>query len=63
MQKQTSDKEQKINAKDLRKIYFKNRSGASMILFKDLTPYDAAQRRKALKHIYTDWRGEFIITR
>lgn len=48
---------------DKRKIYFKNRSGSSMLIFKDLTPYDAAQRRKALKRIYTDWRGEFIITR
>lgn len=49
--------------KDVRKVYFKNRSGSSMLMFKDLTPYDAAQRRKALKRIYTDWRGDFIITR
>ena len=48
---------------DLRKIYFKNRSGSSMIIFKDLTPYNAAQRVKALKRIYTDWKGSFIITR
>lgn len=48
---------------DLRKIYFKNRSGSSMILFKDLTPYQAITRKKALKRIYSDWRGEFIISR
>lgn len=47
--------------KDLRKIIFKNRSGASMVLFRNLEPYQAAQRRSALKRIFTDWRGEFII--
>lgn len=49
--------------KDLRKIIFKNRSGASMVLFRDLEPYKAAQRRNALKRMFTDWRGEFIIVR
>lgn len=49
--------------KDLRKIIFKNRSGASMVLFRDLEPYKAAQRRSALKRMFTDWRGEFIIVR
>jgi hypothetical protein len=49
--------------KDLRKIIFKNKSGASMVLFRDLEPYKAAQRRNALKRMFTDWRGEFIIVR
>lgn len=49
--------------KDLRKIIFKNRSGASMVLFRNLEPYKAAQRRNALKRMFTDWRGEFIIVR
>lgn len=49
--------------KDLRKIYFKNKSGSSMLMFKDLKPEDAYTRQQALKHIYHDWRGEFIVTR
>lgn len=47
---------------DLRKIYFK-RNGASIVMFEKLTPYDAAQRKEALKRLYSDWRGEFIISR
>lgn len=47
---------------ETRKIYFK-RNGASIAMLEGLTPYDAAQRRKTLKRIYTDWKGEFIITR
>lgn len=49
--------------KDLRKIIFKNRSGSSMVLFKDVDYTNASIRVKALKRIYSDWRGEFIIVR
>jgi hypothetical protein len=48
---------------DLRKIYFKNRSGASMLVFKDIPKDRAAVRVNALKSFYDDWRGTFIITR
>jgi len=49
--------------KELRKIIFKNRSGASIPLFKDVDYVNASIRVKALKRLYSDWRGEFIITR
>lgn len=49
--------------KDLRKIIFKNRSGASMVLFKDIDYVNASVRVNALKALYPDWRGQFIITR
>ncbi len=49
--------------KEHRKIIFKNRSGASMVMFKDLTPEDASTRINALKRIYSDWRGQFIMVR
>lgn len=63
MEKQT--KNQVNNPKpqqDLRKIYFK-KNGASILLMKNLKPYDAAQRRDTLKRLYSDWCGEFIITK
>jgi len=47
---------------NLRKIYFKSH-GATMVIMKNLEPYDAAQRRDALKRLYSDWCGEFIISR
>ena len=47
---------------DLVKIYFKSH-GASIVVMKNLQPYDAAQRRDALKRLYSDWCGEFIITK
>lgn len=49
--------------KDLRKIIFKNRSGASMVMFKDIDYVNASVRVNALKRLYPDWRGEFIIVR
>jgi hypothetical protein len=49
--------------KDLRKIIFKNRSGSSMVLFKDVDYVNASVRVNALKRLYSDWRGEFIIVR
>ena len=48
--------------RDLVKIYFKSH-GASMVMMKNLKPHDAAQRRDFLKRVYSDWCGEFIITR
>lgn len=52
-----------ISDSDKRKIVFKNRSGASMVLFKDLDPTNASIRVQTLKRIYSDWRGQFIIIR
>ena len=49
--------------KDLRKVIFKNRSGASMVMFKDIDYVNASVRVNALKTLYSDWRGQFIITR
>lgn len=49
--------------KDLRKIIFKNKSGASMVMFKDIDYVNASVRVNALKRLYSDWRGEFIIVR
>lgn len=49
--------------KDLRKIIFKNKSGASMVMFKDVDYVNASVRVNALKRLYSDWRGEFIIVR
>lgn len=49
--------------KDLRKIIFKNRSGSSMVMFKDIDYVNASVRVNALKQLYSDWRGQFIIIR
>ena len=49
--------------KDLRKVIFKNRSGSSMVMFKDIDYVNATVRVKALKRLYSDWRGQFIIVR
>lgn len=49
--------------KDLRKIIFKNRSGSSMVVFKDIDYVNASVRVNALKQLYPDWRGQFIIVR
>ena len=48
--------------KALRKIYFKN-NGASILMFKDIDYVNACIRVKALKRLYSDWRGQFVITR
>lgn len=50
------------NNLNLRKIVFKT-SSATIILFKDLKPDEALVRVEALKRIYTDWRGQFVIIR
>lgn len=47
---------------DLVKIYFKSH-GASIVVMKNLKPYDAAQRRDALERLYSDWCGKFVIAR
>lgn len=44
------------------KIYFKSH-GASMLLFDKLTCTNAVIRAKALKRLYSDWKGTFIITK
>lgn len=49
--------------KDLRKIIFKNRSGASMVMFRDIDYVNASVRVNALRQLYPDWRGQFIIVR
>ena len=49
--------------KDLRKIIFKNRSGSSMVMFKDIDYVNASVRVNALRQLYPDWRGQFIIVR
>lgn len=49
--------------KDLRKVIFKNRSGSSMVIFKDIDYVNATVRVEALKRLYSDWRGQFIIVR
>jgi len=51
-----------VEKKDLRKIIFKAK-GATMTLFKDVPYWNAPIRVAALKRLYTDWRGQFIITR
>lgn len=48
--------------KDLRKIIFKSK-GATMTLFKDIDVVNASVRVNALKTLYPDWRGEFVIIR
>lgn len=49
--------------KELRKIIFKNRSGSSMVMFKDIDYVNASVRVNALRQLYPDWRGQFIIVR
>lgn len=44
------------------KIYFKF-NGASMLMFDHLTGVNAIIRTKALKRLYNDWKGHFIITK
>lgn len=48
---------------NLRKILFKNSSGSSMVLFKNIDVVNAKIRKEALKQMYSDWRGQFIICR
>lgn len=48
--------------KDLRKIIFKSK-GATIILFKDIDYVNASIRVKALKRLYSDWKGQFVIIR
>ena len=48
--------------KELRKIIFKTPS-STVILFKDIDYANASIRVKALKRLYSDWRGQFIIIR
>lgn len=48
---------------DLRKILFKNHSGSSMVLFKNIPADRALVRVNFLKRVYGDWRGQFVITR
>lgn len=48
--------------KDLRKIIFKS-NGSTTTLFKDIDYVNASIRVKALKRLYSDWRGQFIIIR
>ena len=54
--------EAKKEKNELRKIIFKTK-GATIVLFRDIPYWNASIRVKALKRIYNDWRGEFIITR
>ena len=62
--KQTKNQVHRISEnKDLRKIIFKNRSGSSMVMFKDIDYVNASVRVNALKQLYPDWRGQFIIVR
>ena len=50
------------NNKDLRKVVFKTKT-ATMILFKDIDYVNASVRVNALKRLYSDWCGQFIIIR
>ena len=62
--KQTKNQVHRVSEnKDLRKIIFKNRSGSSMVVFKDIDYVNASVRVNALKQLYPDWRGQFIIVR
>ena len=63
MKNRTKNQVNKPGSSNLRKIYFKNKSGSSMLCFKDLTPEDAYTRKEFLKRVYNNWRGEFIVTR
>lgn len=45
----------------LKKIYFKSH-GCSMLLFDNITAINARGRINALKAMYNDWKGSFIIT-
>lgn len=44
------------------KVYFKH-DGASILLFEKLLAHQAIQRANILRRLYTDWRGQFIITK
>ncbi len=48
--------------KDLRKVIFKGKD-ATIVLFKDIDVVNASVRINALKSLYHDWRGKFIMTR
>lgn len=64
MKTKTVNQAHPVQRKDnLRKILFKNSSGASMVLFKDIDVVNAKVRVEALKQIYSDWRGQFVICR
>lgn len=64
MREKTKNQTHRVSEnKDLRKVIFKNRSGASMVMFRDIPYYKASVRVNALKALYPDWRGQFIITR
>lgn len=63
MKEKTKNQVHRVGNGELRKIIFKNRSGSSMILFRDLDVVNASLRVKTLKRIYSDWKGQFIIIR
>lgn len=44
------------------KVYFK-KGYSSMLLFKDLTCYDAYARVNVLKKLFSNWHGQFIVTK
>lgn len=64
MREKTKNQVHRISEnKELRKIIFKNHSGASMVMFKDIDVVNASIRIQTLRRIYSDWRGKFIIVR
>lgn len=60
--KQKPFKKTKLNKDGFWKIYFKH-DGCSMLLFEKLDIVNAKVRVNALKNIYNNWKGQFIITR
>ena len=60
MKEKTKNQVHRVGNGELRKIIFKNCSGSSMILFRDLDVVNASLRVKTLKRIYSDWKGQFI---
>lgn len=56
------EKAKKANPKRFQyKLYFKH-DGCSMLLFKNLTYFQAKNRKRCLLGMYTEWQGSFIIT-
>lgn len=62
MKKEKSIKTIPSEDKFVYKVYFR-KNGCSILLFNKLLCHQALHRRKILKNLFKDWKGEFIVTK
>lgn len=60
--KQTTKRKSIPEEKFCYKLYFK-KNGCSILLFDKLLCHQALRRKRILKNMYNDWKGQFIVTK